>query len=66
MTIMNDRNEKDSTCLKSSYWSGKEQGKNGYPTKSYNGGYLIQGGTKTAFRAKQIEIFGAEILLKRI
>ena len=51
----------DDVLLNPDYWSGIQQGKDGYPKKDKLGNYLIAGGDSHLFRATKIEIFGANI-----
>jgi hypothetical protein len=47
--------------LNPAYWSGIQQGKDVYPKKNKDGGYLIHGDQFSWFKAIKIEIFGANI-----
>ena len=61
ISILNDRKDSDGAWLDPEYWSGIQQGKDGYPEKNYWDSYFIQGGNSQQFKAIKIEIFGADI-----
>ncbi len=59
--IENNRKNSDYAWLNPNYWSGIQQGKDGYPKKDKDEDFLIQGGERLFFRATKIEIIGANI-----
>ena len=61
MCIKNDRNKSDYARLSSPYWSGMQQGTNGYPRKHQSGQYYIWDGYDEYFDAIAIEFYGVKI-----
>ena len=59
--IYNNRMASDYACLPIDYWSGMQQGKDGYPLKAVYGDFFIAGGKDMNFKSIIIEIYGINI-----